>query len=364
MALLDSEGFGMSDTLSDYTSYGVLISRGTGTVIGHQRMDTGGPLGDNVLDISSGYSGGETPIFERPFVAGATPTTFFFGCRTCFGPSGAASNGSGGFNFMDSAGVIQFSMEVDYLGNLAVYRGYAGDSLHAGGTSLGSASTIFSIDGTTYSYIEIGAVIDGSAGSVVVKKNGATVLTISSANTKNTGNANVAKVQFWTNSNSFQLMATHMYLCDDTGGSPWNTYLGDVRVQTLLPTADATVQFSHTGLGSNHANAANSPPVPASDYNSDTVVGHQDTFDMATISSGLTTVFGLNVKVLYQKADAGARLVQNVLVSSSTTATGTATAPGVTPTSIATMFETDPNTSAQWTQTNANAATPGYKINA
>ena len=362
MALLDSEGFGMSGTLSDYLSYGVLATRGTGVITGHQQISTGGPLGDNVIDLYSAYFGGETPIYERIF--NAAPTTFFFGCRTCFGPSGALSNGSGGFNFMDSAGVIQFSVQVDYLGNLAVYRGYAGDSLHGAGTSLGSASNVFAVDGSTYSYIEVGATIDGSTGSVVVKKNGSTVLTISSANTKNSSLANVGRVQFYTNNNTFQQQTTHIYFSDNSGSSPWNTYLGDVRVQTLLPTGDATVQFSHTGLGSNHANAANSPPVPGSDYNSDTVVGHQDTFDMAAISSGLTTVFGLNVKVLYQKADAGARLVQNVLVSSSTTATGTATGPGVTPSTIATMFETDPNTSAQWTQTNANAATPGYKINA
>ena len=33
-----------------------------------------------------------------------------------------------------------------------------------------------------------------------------------------------------------------LYICDGTGSAPHNTFLGDCRVDTLLPTADGTAQ--------------------------------------------------------------------------------------------------------------------------
>ena len=358
MALLDSEGLGLSTSLSDFTTYGVLTSRGTSVVSGHQQITTGGPLGDNVLDLLSAYTGGETPVYERVFPS--VVSTFFFGCRSCFSGSGG---GSGGYQFTDVNGVIQFTVKIDPSGGVTAYRGYSGTSLNSAGTSLGSTAAVFPIDGVTYNYIEIGAVVaTGSGGSIIIKNNGVVVLSVTTANTQSSGTAGVGRVQFFTD-NSFGQKTTHVYLCDGTGSAPWNTYLGDVRVQTLLPTSNDAVAFTPHGNGANWQNAAQIPPAPGSDYNSDTVIGDQDTFNCASVGSGLSTIYGLNVKGLFQKTDAGGRQMQTVMKSGGTTSLGPATAIGTTTGSVRQMYELDPNTSAQWTQTNANSAKPGYKIN-
>jgi hypothetical protein len=353
--LIDSEGFGLSTNLADYISYGAWASRGTGVVAGRQQISTGGPLGDNVLDLLTGYFS-ESADYER--VLPSVVSSFFFGCRSCFGPN---AGGSGGYYFLDAADVVQFTVLFDSSSAISVYRG---DAIN-GGVLLGSVPAAFSLGGSTYNYYEVGAVVaTGIGGSVIVRKDGAAILTISAANTQGSSTAGVGRLRIFCQANAFAHKATHMYFSDATGAAPWNTFLGDVRVQTVLPVSNDAVQFTPNGLTSNHANAANVPPVPATDFNADSTVGDQDTFNCAAIGAGLTTVFAVNVKGVFQKSGAGLRSIQTVLKSGATTGAGASTAIGTSAEQINTMYQTDPNTSAAWTLTNANAAKPGYKISA
>ena len=110
--------------------------------------------------------------------------------------------------------------------------------------------------------------------------------------------------------------------------------------------------------------AASIPPSPGAIFNSDATVGDQDTFNCAPMATNLSTVYGVHVKALGLKSDAGARSLQTVLKSGATTALGASTALSTSAGQLKTMYQTDPNTSAQWTQANVNAAKPGYKVSA
>lgn len=341
MALIDSEGFGFSTALNDYTTYGVftmLAQFGNAPAFA-----SGGPLGDNYMNTPNSSN----PMRRQlPSIA----TTFFLGNRLNYGPNAALQ-----MYFLDSAFAELFHVTCSNTGVVSVIRG---------GTILG-ATAAGAVPVTGWFFFEVGATLNASTGSVTVRVNGASVLSISGVNNTNSGATALFAVVYGNPGAQGSVpQVAHYYVCDDSGSAPWNTFLGDVRVQTLLPTSNDAVQFTPNGLASNWQNAAKVPPVPGTDFNSDATLGDQDTFNCASLGSGLGTVFGVHVKGLYLKNDAGNRSMQNVLKSGVTTGTGPSTALGTAASLIKTMFQTDPNTNAQWTQAAVNAAKPGYKVSA
>ena len=351
MALLDSEGFGWSTAIADFDSYGALnFYTGDDTSI-----VTNGPLGDNWLKVGSvsGITGTAGRYLPSSY------TTLFCGMRV--NNLGSYTSGIPAFALIDSSGGTQLTVLINWNGNaVSLYRGSS-----SGGTLLGtSASNVFPTNG--WFYLELGAVIaTGTSGSATVRINNGAVLSLTGIDTQATGNANAARV-YWgfPGGGSNDVGIAHFYMCDNTGSAPWNTFLGDTRVQTLLPTSNATVQFTPNGLGSNYQNAANVPPVPATDYNSDSTVGDQDTFNIANAATDTTAVWGVHHKGLYLKSDSGSRFMESVLVSGSTTSLGTSTALGTSAQQVRTMFQTDPHTSAQWTVAAVSACKPGYRVSA
>jgi len=343
MALIDSEGFGFSAVSGDYLTYGVL--RGANWTI-----STGGPFGDNYFNI--GNTNGGSPIRNLP----SSATTFFTGCRVNLVTQ--SPNTVTAFYFCDISGNAQLTMTFNITtGIISVYRGSTA-------VFLGSTASVLPASG--WRFVEFGATIHSSSGTVTVKVDGVTVLNLAGQNTQGyVSSTTVGLVNWASQSASYNgCSIAHWYFCDDSGSAPWNTFLGDVRVQTVFPTSNDAVQFTPVGLASNWQNAAKVPPVPAVDYNSDTVVGHQDTFNCGASAAGVTSVYGVHVKALFQKTDAGARSMQTVLKSGVTTDLGPSTAISSSTQQVKKIYQTDPNTSAQWTLSNANAAQPGYKISA
>ncbi len=350
MALLDTEGFGWTTNLTDLTTFGAFATTGNDAALN----TSGGPLGDNYLSLSGNPSG-----FYAARNLPATLTTLFTGSRINL--QGLNSNGtySPGVALLDSAGNEQLSVLLNTgNGTVQVYRGTS-----ASGTLLGTGpANSFPLTG--WFYLEIGAVI-GASGSVAIRINGVGVLTLTSVNTQATGTAGVSRIGWGTVSQynyTGNIAFTHYYLCDATGSAPQNTFLGDVRVQTLLPTSNDAVQFTPTGGASNWINAARMPPTSGTYYNADSVVGDQDTFNCAAMSASLGQVYGVTTKTILLKSDSGARTMANVLKSGAAVAVGATVAPGTSGKQFSTVTQTDPNTGAQWTQAGVNAAKPGYRI--
>lgn len=487
MALLDSEGFGFSTNILDFTNYNVLTVQNNQ---GGQTIATGGPFGDNYLTMNINF-------LRRLMASGAS--TFFYGHRMLTGSTATIV-------FQDVLSNELFHVTFSNpTGTISVIRGATTLGTAPAGSLPGGASA--------WNYVEVGAVISTTVGSVIVRVNGVTVLTLSGVNTQNSTVSALMQQVMWEGQ-----QVAHVYFCDNTGPAPWNTFLGDVRVQTLRVTSNDAVQFtptpasltvstgtvstttnnsatantvyyqkltvgtvggiltqadmalatSFTGnahmalYASNAANTAPSgaplatsaavanpvagtvtfafsggprlsagiywlalqtdttsswrqntsnpatsecsqaqaytsgfpttpapgtvgtalffmdmpyaptnadvialtAPLPTTDYNADSNVGDQDTFNMTPMASSLTTVLGLNVKALAYKSDAGARSLEAVLKSGATTVTGTSVSLSVSPVQQRAMYQADPNTSAQWSQAAVNAAKAGYKVSA
>lgn len=106
------------------------------------------------------------------------------------------------------------------------------------------------------------------------------------------------------------------YISDTSGASPWNNFLGDVRVEYLQPTANgATQQWDNTG-GAAAWNSVDDGSAPDEDtsYISTATVTEEATFvyEDAALPSG-ATVFGVQMSFLAKKDEPGDRVIKAIV---------------------------------------------------
>jgi hypothetical protein len=357
--LLDTEGWGLSTNYGDYVTYGILSAASASL---SSTYPGAMPFGDVSLDC--GINNTIVRPIATPIAAGST---LYYGARLSpYGNNGAKYDFYSAIEFMDSAGNPQLIVALDNVsGAVRVSSGT--------GTQLGqSADAAFpanlSYNPPAFMFLEVGLTLGaGGTGACIIKCNGVQVLDLTGITTQTTAVANISATAYHVayNSNGGRLQVMHQYWCDGSGAAPNNTFLGDVRVQVLRPTANDAVTFTPHGGTTNYANAATVPPVPATDYNaSGSGTGDQDTFTTAGMSSTLGQVFGVSVKSLVAASDAGAKSAQNVLKSGTSTTLGASTSLGTVAKPIASLFATDPATGAQWLAAGVNAAKLGYRVSA
>ena len=354
MALIDCEGFGFSSAYSDFTTYAGWTTFAGVPVI----LASGSPWGGNAVQIQSSHSCGKA-------LPSAGATSLIVGLAVTVTSSG--SNSYGALVFVDSANNCQTAVTLNGAnGQLVATAGmssFAVDSNMTGGTILGSSHPGKFAAGTSF-YLEAQIVIAAaSGGSITIRVNGATVLSLAGVTTQGTANVGASYIGLKGpgNANPAYSHYSDIYVCDTSGSAPWNTFLGVQRVQSVNPTANDAVQFTPTGQASNYLNAAEYPPVPGTDYNSSSTVGAQDTFTHGSVTN-LSAVSGVVCKSLLFNPAANGETMANVLLSSTSSAQGATRTPGAGGLLYTDVMETDPATSAAWTVAAAGACRNGYKL--
>lgn len=366
MALVRTEGFGISTNLNDFTSYGLILPFGDFGISGFSsiRNDTLSPFGDNYFNVAN--------LTGATFLLPGNYTSFFAGFRVYISIPNVTGSDQPVFVFMDIDSKAQFmiSLNVDN-GIISVWAGRSDHQPYTGGTLLG-ASAPFVFPGNAWFYFEVGATI-GTSGSVTIRVNSIPVMTLTGVDTNGVASSvttlNRIAVFSYSNSNNVgqfpraNISLAHHYVCDDSGPAPQNTFLGDIRVQTLLPNAAGDLtQFTPVGGAANWQNVATVPPNPNVDYNTAATVGSTDLFNTPSMSSLDTYILGVQVKTLCSKSDAGPRTVAPMIKSGTTTAQGTVVAPSTNPRYMVSTYSTDPDTGLQWTQAAVDAVQIGYTI--
>lgn len=353
MALIDTEGFGLSTSIADFYTYkvfsGAISSSGTGG--GSAIFSTGGPSNDPYIDISSATINSSVGRYLP-----GNYSTFFSGQSYSIIDPNSTTYPNSYISFLDKASrTPQVTIALSSATNvISVYRGATG------GTLLGSsAAGVYPLTGAWFS-LEAAITISPTVGSCEVKVNGTDVITLSGVNTQNVASGTVGAVQWGA---GVQKGVSAFYFCDNTGGAPWNTFLGAVRVATVRPTTNDAVTFTPVGNASNYLNAAEYPPVPGTDYNQSGTVGAQDTFSQGGLPAGTWTVLGITTKELFRLSSFGSRQASGLVKSGVSVALGaTRTIVGTANVVVTDVFETDPATSAQWTSAAAGAVKNGYRI--
>lgn len=241
------------------------------------------------------------------------------------------------------------------------------DSNYTGGTLLGSGPVAPWVINNWY-YIECKVVASNTVGSVTVKINGTTVLSLTGIDTLNGGTKTVYDsfgIATITNYNNGVVgWYDDLYLCNGAG-SINNDFLGDIAIETLLPSGDGS---SSQWVGSDGNSVNNSLLVDeagapdTTDYVQDGTVGERDLYAYSNLATTSGPVFGMQIASHAQASASGARNLKNIVKSSATVAASGTKALTTTWAPALSIQETDPSTSAAWDIAGVNAAEIGVEV--
>jgi len=235
----------------------------------------------------------------------------------------------------------------NYTGEVDVYRG---------STLLGS--TVGANIQHQWVYIEIKVKCHATDGTVEVRVNGVTKLSLTGQNTKAGTHTYHDVLRFYG--------STYHYLDDiyylDTTGASNNTFLGVQRVVGIFPNADtATEQWTPSAGSDHYALVDETKDNDDTDYVESTTSGQVDLWEYGNIS-GFSTVAGIQVNTTFKRTDATAYSLITEVVSGAATNDDTAVAATTSYVSKKRILDADPNTSSAWTQNGVNAVKCGVKI--
>jgi hypothetical protein len=262
----------------------------------------------------------------------------------------------------------------------AVFAGIAGDNGATGHIHIGTGDTAGTIEVSrgfytsrtvlfttpvpvnTWNYYELRVKVHDTTGYADLKINGATVGTFS-GDTKNGGTStNIDNIILFGSGNntSINVYWDDFYVIDETGSAPYNTYLGDVRVQTLTPSAAGnSTQFTPSS-GANYT-TVDELPYSTTDYVQAGTPGNTDLYTLSDATNS-NVIYGVQNNVIAKKTDAGTISVRPVIRSGGTNYNGASKFLGTDDTVVSDTRELDPNTSAAWTQSNVNALEAGFEV--
>lgn len=231
---------------------------------------------------------------------------------------------------------------------------------NAGATIIQSSSPGL-VQKDAYHYYELKATLADTGGTAVVRLDGVEVINYT-GDTRASGSATqfdkiVLNGDWYWNYDD-------LYLCDTSGGAPYNDFLGDVRVQTIFPNGNGT---NSQGTGSdansvdNYALVDEGPAPSGTDY-VDLTATEKDTYAYQDASNFANdaTIHAVQINSHVLKTDTGTVNAATVAKLGANELAGTSFIPGTTSGYYKTIHETKPGGGA-WTTTDVNDAEFGIE---
>lgn len=258
--------------------------------------------------------------------------------------------------FIDSASAVQCTVQVTSAQQISIYRG-------DGATLLGTSSTTIPLN--AWVYLEIKLFINDTTGTFEVLLGGTSILSYS-GDTKNSSTLSTAQTISIGNYGTYarpDFYLDDFYICDGTG-SMNNTFLGDVRVDTIYPTGAGTSgQFTGVGDTANlYANVDDATPDGDSTYNYSDSAGNSDSFVCGDVTTLGSTIYGVQANLIARKDDAGTRTIAPQARTAGTSYVGSTQSLADSYMDFLQIWETNPATSTAWTESTVNSAEFGYKV--
>jgi len=223
------------------------------------------------------------------------------------------------------------------------------------GTLLGTGVATL-VAGAWY-YIEIKLVVSATVGSVELRINGSSTPDIL-ATGLNTGTTNVDGIRLGGDYSGYH-DHDDLYLVDTSGSAPTNTFLGEVKIETIRPTSDGT----NTAWVNGYANVDDS----TSHDDDSTIIssftpGEKETYGLADLATATGTVFAVQTNLVARKDNAGAKTIAPVIRTGGTDYDGTTTA-GLSSSYLdyRQLYDRVDPSGADWTIATVNAMEAGVK---
>jgi hypothetical protein len=254
----------------------------------------------------------------------------------------------------------QIVIAIDFLeGRYRCYRGWFDTEIAQ------SAVDVAAVAKEQYHWIELKVTIDDTGGAVELRRNGAVLLTFA-GNTKGAPTGDITCVQLRsmnvTSSNRVDVWLDDIVIADDLGGRN-DDFLGDLRIGTLVPTADTAQKDWAPNTGSdNFSRVAEIPPDDDTSYIASATPGDRDLYAMAPLGITPLAVKGLQQTALARKDDAGDRALSLVLKSGAEVAVASPVVLGSSYAFIEHIHDIDPTTGAPWTPAAVDAVQAGLEV--
>ena len=274
--------------------------------------------------------------------------TSYIGCYVYWDSLATA----GGAIQMVDGSTAQITITVETDGALKVRRGGV-----AGTVLASSAAGAFSVN--TWTHLQLSVVYHGSAGSVELRKDGATVIdSASGVNTISTANLYANKVQLLGAPGAASAYYKTLYVSDVA-------FQGVCQTELLLPSANGTTNnFVPTGAASSYL-TVDDPLENDGDttYDASNTVGDIALYAMANMAATSGTVRGVKLNNVW-KTDAGARSGARVVRSGGVNYVGADVSMSAGYVVTGEVLTQDPATTATWTIAGVNAIEFGAEVTA
>jgi hypothetical protein len=264
---------------------------------------------------------------------------------------------------LDSAGAGQTNIGWDAASNVLYLRlgGIVGGTLLATSTATLSPDAWHLIEWRTQ-------ITSTTVGVSEVWLDGSRVINFSGDNT-NTATANVQSVRIGcpssgSSANNGAYFAFDDIAINDTSGTINNGQIFDGRVVLLKPNGAGSNAAQTRGGTDSGANwdQCNELPPSMTDYVYSVTAGTRDTYALEDIPAGSWSVNCVEAITYAQNSDALAGALGLTVKSGATTNEGTAQALTTGAQYYRQLYETDPNTSAAWTNAAVNALEAGTTV--
>jgi hypothetical protein len=233
---------------------------------------------------------------------------------------------------------------------------------NAAGTLIKTGDFQYLDDG--WNYVEFKVVIAGASGTIQVRANGVDDIATFTGNFASANADTLLLSAQGAGGGATTGYYDDVYVLDTTGAAPRNTFLGDVRVETLAPSAAGNSTVWTPNTGANYAavdEMTGTYPDGDTTYVSSATPGDIDTYTYADLAAPTDyAVFGVQTNLYARKDDAGARQIAPVRRQSGTDYVGSTVTLSTSYVYYSEIFNQDP-VAADWTVTNVNAQEFGVK---
>lgn len=256
----------------------------------------------------------------------------------------------------DAGATTHVNVRINATGAVEIYRG----AVLLAATASGIISTL-----DNWYYIEVSATLSDTVGNVVVRVDGAVVLTFT-GDTKNAGTSTLIDavgVGYWTSGVQYFAYGRFddLYVLNDQGAT-LNAFLGETSIYTLLPDgAGSLTEQTPVGDPANWKNV-NKVPYSATTYNSATVANKRDLYTLGDIAETTAVIHAAVTTVIAKRVDTGTAAVRTLLRSGGTTYQGPDTPLTPNLALIQQQRLTNPATGNPWTTAELNTIELGSEI--
>ena len=207
-------------------------------------------------------------------------------------------------------------------------------------------------------YIEAKVFCHSSSGTVEVRLNGVTIITLSGINTQTGAEAYYSGVKMTHTSPTW---FDDFYVCDGSG-TRCNDFQGVCKVIGIFPSSDTATEQWTPSTGTAHYACVDENPPAAADYVSTSTQANTDLYGYPSLVGATGTILGLQVSTTMLLAAGTSIILESPIVSNGIIDLG----PDFQLTSATSVDArhismTDPNTSDTWTIAGLAAAQIGIK---